>query len=178
MRPSQKSIPFFEQAIDKDPNFALAYSGLADSYALLTAYSVEPPRQLMPKAKRIGVLYCPAEVNSVYNKKQVAAAAEKLGFEVATDYRQNDDNWWVTLTLPGGASITLARASTTSHEAPKSGSLGLYFSTSDIAAAHKELNERGVRTGEIRDNLYGPGSGVKFFQLQDPDGNQVTFAQE
>ena len=105
--------------------------------------------------------------------------AEKLGLEVATDYRQNDNNWWVTLTLPGGgASITLARSSTTSNEPPKPGTLGFYLSTSDIAAAHKELNEKGVKPSEIQDNLYGPGSGVKFFQLQDPDGNQVTFAQE
>ena len=105
--------------------------------------------------------------------------AEKLGLEVATDYRQNDDNWWVTFTLPGGGpSITLARSSTTSNEPPKPGTLGFYLSTSDIAAAHKELNEKGVKPSEIQDNLYGPGSGVKFFQLQDPDGNQVTFAQE
>ena len=105
--------------------------------------------------------------------------AEKLGLEVAMDYRQNDNNWWVTLTLPGGgASITLARSSTTSNEPPKPGTLGFYLSTSDIAAAHKELNEKGVKPSEIQDNLYGPGSGVKFFQLQDPDGNQVTFAQE
>jgi catechol 2,3-dioxygenase-like lactoylglutathione lyase family enzyme len=105
--------------------------------------------------------------------------AEKLGLEVATDYRQNDDNWWVTLTLPGGgASITLARSSTTSNEPPKPGTLGFYLSTSDLAAAHKELNEKGVKPSEIQDNLYGPGSGVKFFQLKDPDGNQVTFAQE
>lgn len=105
--------------------------------------------------------------------------AEKLGLEVATDYRQNDDNWWVTLILPGGgASITLARSSTTSNEPPKPGTLGFYLSTSDIAAAHKELNEKGVKPSEIQDHLYGPGSGVKFFQLQDPDGNQVTFAQE
>jgi catechol 2,3-dioxygenase-like lactoylglutathione lyase family enzyme len=104
--------------------------------------------------------------------------AEKLGLEVATDYRRNDNNWWVTLTLPGGgASITLARSSTTSNEPPKPGTLGFYLSTSDIAAAHKELNERGVKPSEVRDDLYGPGSGVKFFQLQDPDGNQVTFAQ-
>ena len=48
----QKSIGFFEQAIDKDPNYALAYSGLADAYTLLTAYSSEPPRELMPKAKK------------------------------------------------------------------------------------------------------------------------------
>ena len=105
--------------------------------------------------------------------------AEKLGLEVATDYRQNDNNWWVTLILPGGgASITLARSSTTSNEPPKPGTLGFYLSTSDIAAAHKELNEKGVKPSEIQDDLYGPGSGVKFFQLQDPDGNQVTFAQE
>ena len=105
--------------------------------------------------------------------------AEKLGLNVATDYRLNDDNWWVTLTLPGGgASITLARSSTTSNEPPKPGTLGFYLSTSDITTAHKELTEKGVKPSEVRDDLYGPGSGVKFFQLQDPDGNQVTFAQE
>ena len=104
---------------------------------------------------------------------------EKLGLAVATDYRRNDDNWWVTLTLPGGGStITLARSSTTHNEAPKPDTLGFYFSTSDIAAAHKELNGKGVKTGEVMDDLYGPGSGVKFFQVKDPDGNQVTFAQE
>jgi catechol 2,3-dioxygenase-like lactoylglutathione lyase family enzyme len=112
-------------------------------------------------------------------KKAKEFYAEKLSLEVATDYRQNDDNWWVTLTLPsGGVSITLARSSTTSNEPPKPGTLGFYFATSDIAAAHQELDEKGVETGEIRDNLYGPGSGVKFFQIKDPDGNQVTFAQE
>jgi serine/threonine-protein kinase len=47
----QKAISFFEQAVEKDPNYAMAYSGVADSYALLTAYTSEPPRQLMPKAK-------------------------------------------------------------------------------------------------------------------------------
>jgi catechol 2,3-dioxygenase-like lactoylglutathione lyase family enzyme len=105
--------------------------------------------------------------------------AEKLGLEVGTDYRLNDDNWWVTLTFRGGGtSMTLARSSTTSNEAPKPGTLGFYLSVSDIAAAHRELNERGLKPGEVRDDLYGPGSGVKFFQLPDPDGNQVTFAQE
>ena len=112
-------------------------------------------------------------------KKAKEFYAEKLGLEVATDYRQNDDNWWVTLTFPGGgASITLARSSTTDNEPPKPDSVSFYFSTSDIAAAHKELNEKGVKPSEIQNDLYGPGSGVKFFQLKDPDGNQVTFAQE
>lgn len=103
---------------------------------------------------------------------------DKLGLEVAQDYRQNDDNWWVSLTLPGdGASITLARSSTTDNQPPKSDSMSFYFSTSDIAAAHKRLAEKGANPGEIQDDLYGPGSGVKFFQLRDPDGNRLTFAQ-
>ena len=48
----QKAITFFKQAIDKDPNYAMAYSGLADAYTLLTVYSNASPRELMPEAKR------------------------------------------------------------------------------------------------------------------------------
>jgi len=112
-------------------------------------------------------------------KKAKEFYAVKLGLEVATDYRQDDDNWWVSLTFPGGgATITLARTSTTDNQPPKPGTVSFYFSTPDIAAAHKELNKKGLKTGEIRDDLYGPGSGVKFFQLKDSDGNLLTFAQE
>ena len=111
-------------------------------------------------------------------KKAKEFYVEKLGLAVTTDYRQNDNNWWVSLTFPGGgASITLARSSTTSNEPPKPGTLSFYFTTADIAAAHKELNDKGLKTDDIKDNLYGPGSGVKFFQLHDPDNNQLTFAQ-
>lgn len=111
--------------------------------------------------------------------KAKAFYAQVLGFEVATDYRLNDDNWWVTLTFPGGGpSITLARSSTTDNQPPKPGAVGLYFSTPDIATAHQALQEKGLQTGQVRDDLYGPGSGVKFIQFQDPDGNQVTIAQE
>jgi len=38
----------FRQAIDKDPDFALAYSGLADSYSLMDD---RPPKETMPQAK-------------------------------------------------------------------------------------------------------------------------------
>jgi serine/threonine-protein kinase len=47
----EKAIGYFKDAIDKDPTYALAYSGLADSYALKTAYTAESPREVMPKAK-------------------------------------------------------------------------------------------------------------------------------
>src|SRR5882724_1513214 len=44
-----KAAVFFEQAIEKDPNYALAYSGLADSYSV--PQNPIAPRDRMPKAK-------------------------------------------------------------------------------------------------------------------------------
>jgi len=46
-----KAIAFYEEAIARDPNYALAYAGLADSYALLPAYTATAPRDIFPKAK-------------------------------------------------------------------------------------------------------------------------------
>jgi TolB-like protein/Flp pilus assembly protein TadD len=45
------AITYFEQAIDKDPGFALAYAGLADTYVLLPAFTSAAPQSAMPKAK-------------------------------------------------------------------------------------------------------------------------------
>ena len=47
----QKGISYFQQAIDLDPDYALAYVGLADSYNMLGTYGVLRPREAMPKAK-------------------------------------------------------------------------------------------------------------------------------
>jgi serine/threonine protein kinase/TolB-like protein/Tfp pilus assembly protein PilF len=47
----QSSIRYFTQAIDKDPSFALAHSGLADSYSLLTEYHAAPAVETYPKVK-------------------------------------------------------------------------------------------------------------------------------
>jgi serine/threonine-protein kinase len=46
-----KSIPFFEGAIERDPTYALAYSGLADTYSVLASTSLVDPLVLFPKAK-------------------------------------------------------------------------------------------------------------------------------
>jgi TolB-like protein/Tfp pilus assembly protein PilF len=47
----RKAIDFFNQAIAKDPNYALAYSGLADSYLLLSPYGAAAPKDSIPQAK-------------------------------------------------------------------------------------------------------------------------------
>lgn len=98
---------------------------------------------------------------------------EKLGLKATQDYRQDDNNWWVSLSLPdGGVTITLS----TFHGNTKPGTMNLYFATSDVAAAHKELRNKGLTVSEVKNDLFGPGSGVKWFDLQDPDGNQIKLA--
>jgi TolB-like protein/DNA-binding winged helix-turn-helix (wHTH) protein/Flp pilus assembly protein TadD len=47
------ALAYFNQAIGEDPTFAQAYSGLADTYALLGdwQYAVMTPKEALPKAK-------------------------------------------------------------------------------------------------------------------------------
>ncbi len=47
----KRAIDYFNQALAKDPNYALAYAGLADSYVLLPEYSRESSAELFPKAR-------------------------------------------------------------------------------------------------------------------------------
>jgi TolB-like protein/Flp pilus assembly protein TadD len=47
----KQSIEFFQQAIENDPGYALAYAGLADSYAVLSSYSVMPPAESYPRSR-------------------------------------------------------------------------------------------------------------------------------
>jgi len=45
------AIQYFKQAIEKDPGYALAYAGLADAYAILTAYAAAPVSESLPRAE-------------------------------------------------------------------------------------------------------------------------------
>jgi len=47
----KKSIEYFQQAIDADPQYALAYSGLADAYVQLPGYGATSSMEIYPKAK-------------------------------------------------------------------------------------------------------------------------------
>jgi DNA-binding winged helix-turn-helix (wHTH) protein/Flp pilus assembly protein TadD len=47
----QQAIEYFQQATTVDPNYALAYAGLANSYTLLTAYSSTSSTLYMPQAR-------------------------------------------------------------------------------------------------------------------------------
>ena len=49
------AIEHFQQSIERDPDFALGYVGLADSYIALTFYNFAAPHETMPKAKESAI---------------------------------------------------------------------------------------------------------------------------
>jgi serine/threonine-protein kinase len=49
----KKSIEYFEQAIEADPNYALAHAGLADAYNMLVGYGLLQPKEAFSKAKSV-----------------------------------------------------------------------------------------------------------------------------
>jgi tetratricopeptide (TPR) repeat protein len=51
-----KGIEYFQQAVETDPSYALAYSGLADSYVLLGWNSYQAPKDAFPKAKSAAIM--------------------------------------------------------------------------------------------------------------------------
>jgi TolB-like protein/Flp pilus assembly protein TadD len=70
----KKGIDFFQQAIDMDPNYALAYAGLADAYAFLASSTGGlPPRDAYPKAKA-------AALKALEIDDTLAEAHASLGF--------------------------------------------------------------------------------------------------
>jgi len=51
----RKAVDYFNQAIAKDSNYALAYAGLADAFAMYPDYGVEAPADAYPRAKSAAV---------------------------------------------------------------------------------------------------------------------------
>jgi serine/threonine protein kinase/TolB-like protein len=47
----KKSIEYFQQALEKDPGYATAYAGLADSYDVLASNGILLPKEVYPRAR-------------------------------------------------------------------------------------------------------------------------------
>ncbi|HKQ72245.1 MAG TPA: protein kinase [Blastocatellia bacterium] len=73
-----KAVESFERAIKKDPNYALAYVGLADAYATLFSYHVKPAHEAMTQAHE-------AAVNALKIDDHLAEAHASMG-KIFTDY--------------------------------------------------------------------------------------------
>jgi TolB-like protein/DNA-binding winged helix-turn-helix (wHTH) protein/Tfp pilus assembly protein PilF len=47
----EQAAEYFQQAIARDPNYARAYAGLADTYALMASWFIAPQGEIIPKAR-------------------------------------------------------------------------------------------------------------------------------
>lgn len=84
----RNGINYFKQAEEKDPTFALAFSGLADSYALLCDIGVVRPRDEMPKAK--AAAQKAVDADSTLAEAYTSRAFVKLAFDWDWIGAQND----------------------------------------------------------------------------------------
>lgn len=80
-RALQESVKSFEEATAKDPNFALAYAGLADAHGLLgsTPYDLLPPHQAKPKA--LAAARKALSLDDTLAEAHAALARDKLFYE-------------------------------------------------------------------------------------------------
>jgi TolB-like protein/class 3 adenylate cyclase/Tfp pilus assembly protein PilF len=69
----KKALHYFELALIEDPDYALALSGLADTYSLLSWYGYSPPAEVIPKA-------IAAAKRALQLDPQLAEAHTSLGF--------------------------------------------------------------------------------------------------
>ena len=69
----EKAIGYFEAALTKDPDYALAHHGLADAYSTIGLYAFAPAIEVMPKAKT-------AALRAVELAPELADAWTSLGF--------------------------------------------------------------------------------------------------
>ena len=68
-----KGIEYFQQAIAKDPNYALAYAGLSNCYSALAGAGFVPPKDAYPKAEE-------AALKALAIDETLAEAHASLGY--------------------------------------------------------------------------------------------------
>jgi len=77
----EKAIEYFQKAIDIDPNYALAYSGIADSYLVLAIQPTYPTLATSQKAKQYALRAL--EINTLLPEARTSLA---LSLEYAWDW--------------------------------------------------------------------------------------------
>ncbi len=75
----QKSIGYFQQAIEKDPSYALAYVGVSNAYAALGFFDVMLPREARPKAEEAAVKAL--EIDDTLGEAHAALGVVKYSYD-------------------------------------------------------------------------------------------------
>jgi serine/threonine-protein kinase len=114
-----KSVEYFNQAIAMDPNYALAYAGVADAYVLYPDYGLGTPAEFNPKAKEMALkalslepsLGAPhAALGGVYTNMDRDFPKAIAEFERAIELDPNYATAHQWFTTPLGATLQFDRA--------------------------------------------------------------------
>jgi TolB-like protein/DNA-binding winged helix-turn-helix (wHTH) protein/Tfp pilus assembly protein PilF len=85
----QQAIDYFQQAIAKDPSYARAYAGLADSYALISGYnSSVAAKAVMPKARAAALRATELDDSSAEAHTSLAVIAQNYDWDWSTAERE------------------------------------------------------------------------------------------
>jgi TolB-like protein/DNA-binding winged helix-turn-helix (wHTH) protein len=118
----KKGRDYFQQAVDTDPGYALAYAGLANSYDVLGGFSLLPARDVFPKAEA-------AAAKALAMDSSLAEAHAALGYALLF-YKWH----WAAAEAELKQSIKLSPNSATAHEY-----YSIYFQT--MGQGEKEIAE-------------------------------------
>jgi len=135
----QTSISYFQQAIDLDPSYALAYVGLADGYRALALGGEMPPTEFLPKAKATAQ-------RAIETDDSLAEAHAELGFIIFwydRDWSGAENQFKRALELdPNSADAHLSYAHLLSNTGRRAEALA-------EAKRARELDPLNLRTGAL-----------------------------
>jgi TolB-like protein/DNA-binding winged helix-turn-helix (wHTH) protein len=78
----RQAVVCFTKATEDDPNYAAAYAGLADSYALMSSYLFVPPAEYMPKARAAALKAIEIDDNLAEAHTALAIVAENYDWDL------------------------------------------------------------------------------------------------
>jgi len=77
----KKALAYFEQAAEKDPRYALAYAGIADTCSLIPIYGAGTPQEYLPRARD-------AARKAIELDNDLAEAHASLGYVLFLDFER------------------------------------------------------------------------------------------
>jgi len=80
----QQAAEYFQQAIAKDPNYARAYAGLADTFGLMSTWSLVPQNEFMPKARDAALKALRIDASIAEAHASLALVAEHYDYDWQT----------------------------------------------------------------------------------------------
>jgi TolB-like protein/Flp pilus assembly protein TadD len=84
----QQAAEYFQKSIDKDLNYARAYAGLADTFALMSSWSYAPQIEFMPKARAAALRALQLDDGLAEAHTSLALIAENYDYDWRTAERE------------------------------------------------------------------------------------------